>query len=211
MLHTKLPIIPHRPIKVRKIPCSQNLHHSETWSGPSEAVDGHFVDRLVSWVSLAFSIFCVMFLLLSFGSWSSPMENRHQTNKSSDKAFIFWKVGILNDAYIEIQRFLSQKHYQGFHFLKRSNFHFTNSKIATKCLDKLLISRCQGYIMYASWERKCHLSKLSDAKKWMKYVLLFAFGTLLQSNLPFSNRHRRQSNLILFFLCKKILPTRLFH
>ena len=207
MLHTKLPIIPHRPIKVRKIPCSQNLHHSETWSGPSEAVDGHFVDRLVSWVSLAFSIFCVMFLLLSFGSWSSPMENRHQTNKSSDKAFIFWKVGILNDAYIEIQRFLSQKHYQGFHFLKSSNFHFTNCYVLHEIplfkgnlfhcvvINCSFLSRCQGYIMYVSWERKCHLSKLSDAKKWMKYVLLL----VLCYNLICHFQTDTEGNLIWYF------------
>ena len=221
MLHTKLPIIPHRPIKVRKIPCSQNLHHSETWSGPSEAVDGHFVDMLVSWVSLAFSIFCVMFLLLSFGSWSSPMESRHQTKKSSDKAFIFWKVGILNDAYclhrnskICVTKVLSRLSifWKAFYKLLCVTWNSTfQRQFISLCRDKLLISRCQGYIMYASWERSWHLSKLSDAKKWMKYVLLFAFGTLLQSNLPFSNRHRRQFNLILFFLCKKILPTRLFH
>ena len=140
--------------------------------------------ELHSVLSLAFSIFCVMFLLLSFGSWSSPMENRHQTKKSSDKAFIFWKVGILNDAYclhrnskICVTKVLSRLSifWKAFYKLLCVTWNSTfQRQFISLCRDKLLISRCQGYIMYASWERSWHLSKLSDAKKWMKYVMLYA-------------------------------------
>ena len=65
-------------------------------------------------------------------------------------------------AYIEIQRFVLQKYYQGFQFSEK---HFTNCYVLHEIplfkdnlfhcvvINCSFLSRCQGYIMYASWER----------------------------------------------------------
>ena len=102
---TKFPTIPHKPIRVRRIPWSQNLHHSEISSRPSVAEEGH--GELCEWFipsPLSKSVWFCNF------SGFVAMGNRLHTisRKVVGKNLIIWnepfKVFLLSDTiYIRLR------------------------------------------------------------------------------------------------------------